>query len=294
MGAVNTEPPVRMPLQTWWPVVVGLLALYVPTYTALIQTFWSTGRGGEGPVILAAIAWLLWRERQALSMRDGRGSWWAIALFVLGLMSYALGRSQSVLQLEVASQVPVLLGLGGLLLETKGLRRVAFPVVFSLFLIPVPGTLLDELLLPLKQMVSALADASLHAAGYPIARNGVMLTIGPYDLLIADACSGLNSMVALTGIGLIYTYAVRGRAVWRNITLLAGVPPIAFASNVIRVLLLLLVTYYCGDSAGRAVHSSAAYLEIALAFAALFAIDRLTGWIEGARLRARAPFARHV
>jgi exosortase len=141
------------------------------------------------------------------------------------------------------------------------------------FLVPVPGTLLDGLLLPLKQCVSMLADASLYAAGYPIARNGVMLMIGPYDLLIADACSGLNSMIALTGVGLIYAYVARGGFGWRSAALLISVIPIAFAVNVLRVVLLLLITFHSGDEAGRAFHSLAAYLEIVLAFAGLFAVD---------------------
>ncbi len=122
-----------------------------------------------------------------------------------------------------------------------------------MFVIPVPGTLLDQLLLPLKQLVSAIVDNGLHAVGYPIARNGVVLMIGQYDLLIADACSGLNSMVALSGMGLIYTYMV-GRARWHNASLLLAVLPIAFAANVIRVMTLLLITFYFGDGAGRAFH----------------------------------------
>ena len=102
-----------------------------------------------------------------------------------------------------------------------------------------------------------------------------MLMIGPYDLLIADACSGLNSMIALAGIGLIYTYVVSVRFGWRSALLLLSVLPIAFTANVIRVVLLLLITYHAGDDAGRAFHSWAAYLEIALAFTSLFAIDLL-------------------
>ena len=145
------------------------------------------------------------------------------------------------------------------------------------FLIPVPGTLLDQLLLPLKQLVSAIVDNGLHALGYPIARNGVVLMIGPYDLLIADACSGLNSMVALSGMGLIYTYVVGRRSRWHNGLLLGSVLPVAFAANVIRVVGLLLVTYYFGDAAGRTFHSSAAWLEIALAFGGFFAVDHLLG-----------------
>jgi len=276
------------PYRAGWVVLAGLLALYVPTYLDLFQTFWRTGRSVQGPVILAWVGWLLWRDRASLSMQTVCGrSPSAVALFVFGLLCYALGRSQALIQLELASQIPVLIGVGWMLLGRRSLRTLAFPVAFTLFVIPVPGTLLDQLLLPLKQLVSALVDNGLHTLGYPIARNGVVLMIGQYDLLIADACSGLNSMVALSGLGLIYTYVV-GRTRWHNAMLLLSVLPVAFAANVIRVMGLLLITYYFGDGAGRTFHESAAWLEIALAFGGFFAVDNLLGWFSAMRGRARA------
>jgi exosortase B len=280
---VHAQPPHR----AGWAVLVGLLALYVPTYLDLYQTFWRTGRSVQGPVILAWVVWLLWRERSSLSMQAVCGrSPTAVALFVFGLLCYAMGRSQALIQLEIASQIPVLIGVGWMLLGRQALRTLVFPLAFTLFVIPVPGTLLDQLLLPLKQLVSAIVDNGLHSLGYPIARNGVVLMIGQYDLLIADACSGLNSMVALSGLGLIYTYVV-GRARWHNALLLVSVLPVAFAANVIRVMGLLLITYYFGDGAGRTFHESAAWLEIALAFGGFFAVDSLLGWSAAVRVRAR-------
>jgi exosortase B len=275
-------------LRASWAVLIGLLALYVPTYLDLYTIFWRTGRSIQGPVILIWVAWLLWRDRDTLHFRDTcEKSFTAVALFATGLLFYALGRSQALIQFEIASQIPVLLGMSWMLLGKKSLRTLIFPLAFTLFAIPVPGTLLDQILLPLKQLVSAIVDNGLHAVGYPIARNGVVLMIGQYDLLIADACSGLNSMVALTGLGLIYVYVVSRYSRWHNSLLLLSVLPVAFAANVIRVMALLLVTYYFGDGAGRAFHDSAAWLEIALAFVGFFAVDRLIGWT--AELGQRRP-----
>jgi exosortase B len=293
MTAVATgQPAVQHPLRSGWPVIVGLLALYGPTYFDLYETFWRSGRAVQGPVILAWVAWLLWRDRARLSPQaPPPASALAIFLVVCGLLCYAIGRSQAFIQLEIGSQVPLLLGVAGLVLGREGVRGLLFPVAFTVFLVPVPGTLLDQLLLPLKQLVSAIVDNGLHAVGYPIARNGVVLMIGRYDLLIADACSGLNSMVALTGMGLIYTYVVGRRSRWHSGLLLLSVLPVAFTANVIRVTALLLITYYCGDAAGRTLHASAAWLEIGLAFAGFFAVDHLLGWLGTAKLRSRAKLA---
>ena len=282
----------RSSLRSGGWVLVGLLALYAPTYFDLYQTFWKSGRAVQGPVILAWIAWLVWRDRAGLALRtSGPVAGTAIVLFVFGLLCYALGRSQSFFQLEIGSQLPLLLGIVWATMGREGLRRLGFPIAFTVFLIPVPGTLLDQLLLPLKQLVSAIADNGLHALGYPIARNGVVLMIGRYDLLIADACSGLNSMVALSGMGLIYTYVVGRRSRWHSALLLVSVLPVAFAANVVRVVALLLITYYFGDGAGRAFHASAAWLEIALAFTGFFVVDHLLGALSAARSRSRAKAA---
>jgi exosortase B len=281
MTALAGEQPVsQISLKSGgWLLVIGLLALYVPTYFDLYETFWRSGRAVQGPVILAWIGWLLWRDRQALTVEAQPSvSATGVALFAFGLLCYALGRSQSVFQLEIGSQLPLLIGTVWLAMGRQALRRLVFPIAFTIFLIPVPGTMLDALLLPLKQLVSAIVDSGLHALGYPIARTGVVLMIGRYDLLIADACSGLNSMIALSGLGLIYTYVVRRPSRPHTVLLLLSVLPVAFIANVIRVVTLLLVTYYFGDAAGRTFHASAAWLEIGLAFGGFHAIDNLLGW----------------
>ena len=102
-----------------------------------------------------------------------------------------------------------------------------------------------------------------------------VLTIGAYSLLIADACSGLNSMVALSGIGLLYVYLAGHASRAHNIALLLSILPIAFLANIIRVALLVLITYYGGESSGKAFHDHAGVLEVALAFGGFFAFDHL-------------------
>lgn len=258
----------------WLPVFAGVALLYVPTYLDLYQDYWRSEQAAYGAVILAMVGWLFWRERAIFQQTTAMGSLpVGIAVLISGLLLYVLGRSQSVYQLDIASQIPVLLGVAMLLLGKAGVRRLWFPIVLLLFLVPVPGSILDQMLLPLKVWVSSIVDALLHMAGYPIARTGVVLVIGSYNLLIADACSGLNSMLALSGIGLLYVHVVGPSQRWMKIVLLLSILPIAFAANVIRVLLLVLVTYYQGDASGRAFHDQAGLLEIALAFGAFFLLD---------------------
>jgi len=277
-------PQSQWSLRIWAPILVGLAILYVPVYFDLYEVFWRATNAAHGPVIVLMVAWLFWRERHELARcephgRDAIGP----LLLALGLLCYVLGRSHSVHQLAAASQILVLLGVVRLMLGGEAVRRMWFPIALLLFVVPIPGSILDQLLLPLKEWVSGTVDTALHGLGYPIARNGVLLMIGPYSLLIADACSGLNSMVALTGIGLLYVYLAGHSRQWINVALLLSVLPIAFLANIIRVATLVLITYYGGEASGREFHDKASFVEIALAFGGFFAFEHLLLWIGRTR-----------
>jgi exosortase B len=261
------------------PVVVGLLALYVPTFVDVSRIYWANERGSAGPMILAISAWLIWRVRdRLLEASDVRAMPRAgTALLALGLAMYAIGRSQDFAQFEVGSMVPVLAGIVLGLRGTAGLRAAWFPLLFLAFVVPLPGSLLDAILVPLKQQVSVAAELIMHGLGFPVARTGVVLTIGPYQLLIADACSGLNSMISLTGVGLVYVYTAGHASRLHNLVLLALVLPIAFIANMARVCLLMWITFEFGDIAGQRFHDWAGYLEIVLAFVLFFGLDAMLG-----------------
>lgn len=260
----------------WAPVLAGLLVMYVPTYMDLAHTFWQSEDNAHGPLILAVVLWLLWRRRDVLleppsNVKPVLGG----VLFVLGLVLYVVGRSQQFFQPDAFSQIPVLLGCILALQGKNAFKALAFPVAFLIFSVPIPGSLLDVILLPLKQNVSAIVEHVMYWLGYPIARTGVILNIGPYQLLIADACSGLNSMVALSSVGLLFVYLTRNPSWIHNVLLILLILPIAFLANVLRVMTLVLVTFHFGDAAGHSFHDMAGYAEIAFAFGAFFVIDWL-------------------
>ena len=267
----------RVDLPLWLPIAAGLALLFVPTYIDIAKGFWAFERGSQGPIILLIVAWLFWRQRGDLlnPPESARAPVWGWSLVTLGLLFYVLGRSQEFIQLEAGAQLPLLAGIVLLMCGTQALRKLWFPILFLGFLVPLPGSLLDAMLLPLKFLVSVVVEDILYRLDYPVARSGVVLMIGSFRLLIADACSGLNSMVALTGIGLLYVYIAGHASRVHNVLLLLSILPIAFIANILRVLILMLVTYYYGDAAGRAFHDQAGYLEIVFAFGGFFALDAL-------------------
>ena len=242
----------RSAVVEWLPVVVGLLVLYVPTFYDLATTLWKRDDFAHGPIILAVILWLIWDKRHVLlnaPLRTAPGLGFPLLLF--GLLVYVTGRSQDIKLFEAGALIPIL---AGVLLAMRGcpaLRAMWFMLLFIVYLVPLPGIWVDDVTGPLKQYVSTIAEHILYAVGYPVAQNGVVLSIGQYQLLVADACSGLNSMFSLSAVGLLYLYLIRYKSWIRNGLILASLLPIAFCANIVRVIVVVLVTYHFGDAAGQ-------------------------------------------
>lgn len=266
-------------LLAWSPVLLGLLVIYMPMYWDLAHSTWTQDENAHGPLILIVALYLAWQNRQAFAPAlpvPAPLSGWPVLAF--GLILYALGRSQDIVMLETASQIPVLLGILLVTLGAGAARALWFPLFFLVFMIPLPGFLVDAATGPLKQHVSVVAENILYVLGYPIARNGVILTVGPYQMLVADACSGLNSMFSLSALGLLYIHMMRRPGWLHNGILIAAILPIAFVANIVRVMVLVLVTYHFGDEAGQGiVHDSAGILLFVVALLLLFALSGLLG-----------------
>lgn len=269
-----------------WPVVLGLLVIFIPTLLSLANGPWRQSEYAHGPIVLLTALWLFWQLRDAVinseSLPENR---LGITLLIFGCLLYALGRSQTILFIEVGSAIPIILGAVVLTKGVNAAKRLWFPIFFLLFLVPLPGFLIDVLTGPLKNQVSAIVSELLYLLGYPIARNGVVLTIGHYQLLIADACSGLNSMYTLTALGLLFVYLKRKTTTARHITLMVlAILPIAFFTNVARVIALSLLTYYFGDEAGLSFsHDVAAVTEFFIALLLLVTLDSTLAHLAGKR-----------
>lgn len=279
MSAVlDTKPPgAAAAWLEWSPVLIGLLILFVPTFYAAGTTYWQSDENAHAPIILAVIVWLAWQKRAVvLAAPPHRLPAQGIALLVFGLLLYMLGRSQDIALLEIGSLTPIIAGVLLAMRGSRALRALWFPLFFVVFMLPLPGFFVDALTGPLKQHISEIVEQILYTAGYPIARTGVMLTIGQYQMLVADACSGLNTMFSLSALGLLFMYLTQRASVLHNVIILASILPIAFLANIIRVLVLMLVTYHFGDAAGQGyLHGGAGIVLLMAALGVLLLVDAI-------------------
>jgi exosortase B len=277
-----TTPKLDAAWKPIWPMFIGLCLLYLPTFYTFAKTVWTSEDQAHAPIILIVVFYIFWKKRDCLKSETLQKSnvllGWLILVF--GLFFYWLGRTQEIKVFEIGSLLPVLLGSLLITRGTSTIKTLWFPLLFLLLVIPLPGALIDAITGPLKQLISELVETILYWAGYPIARSGVTLSIGPYQLLVADACSGLNSMFSLSSMGLLYLYIMGYRSWARNGVLIASLIPIAFFANVLRVTILVLITYYFGDEVGQGfLHKFAGMLLFIVSMLTLFSLDALLGWV---------------
>ncbi|MGH8762729.1 MAG: exosortase B [Nitrosospira sp.] len=244
----------RNRLLIWLPVIIGLIVLYLPSLVDLFNGIWGTDEQAHGPIVLGVACWLayrkwpdMWRASEGRPVAAAAG--WSI--LILGLLFYIIGRSQEILILEIGSAIWLLAAILLLMRGSAALKAQWFPLFFMLFMIPLPGQVVDTVTMPMKMAVSYVAEHILFWLDYPIGRHGVILQIGQYKLLVADACAGLQTLFTLEALGLLYLNIVRHDSFFRNVALAILIVPISFTANVIRVMVLTLITYHFGDEAGQ-------------------------------------------
>ncbi len=258
----------------WMLVLAGLAAMYLPVYWWAFNGIWQTEEQGHGGLVLLIVIWLFWRLREPLMALPSKPSLLGWPIVGIGLLMYFAGRLFTISIFEFASQVFVVAGCLLLLKGTAALRLAWFPVLYLIFMVPLPGILVDAITGPLKQWISVIVEQLLHWMNYPIAREGVTMTIGQYQLLVADACSGLNSMFSLSALGTLFMYLAARKNVFHNAVMLVSILPIAFVANIIRVAALVLVTYHLGDEAGQGfLHGAAGLVLMGAALAIFFLLD---------------------
>ncbi|QMW22061.1 exosortase V [Sandaracinobacteroides saxicola] len=272
----------RFPLLT-----LALLAVVIPTLLAIATQSWSTEAGVHGPLVLATALWLIWRRWDEIVAEARPGNLWlGLAVLLAAAGIYAFGRAFNFLSVEVGAMLLALLAIAYVFVGHRLLLKLWFPILYMGFVVPLPGWFVDGITQPLKILVSEWVTWLLATAGYPIARIGVTLYIAQYQLLVEDACAGLNSIISLTAIGLFYIYLLYNASARYALLLLLFVIPVAVVANVIRVIGLVLITYYFGDAAAQGyLHNFAGIVTFVSALLTIFAVDwvlsPLRRWLSG-------------
>lgn len=280
----------RVPNASLILLLFGALAIIAPTMIDVARLTWTTEQGGHAPIILATGGWLLWRELKGQQLKAEPPNM-LLGLGLLGtlLILYYLARVTGILEIEAFAMYACVVAVLYLLVGMRTVAMLWFPIFYLAFAMPPPDTVVAAITQPIKIEISQLAVNFLHALGYPVASSGVMIQIANFQLLVAAACAGLNSIITLSAICLFYVY-LRHRSDWRAFLVVAlSILPIAVFSNFVRVLVLILVTYYLGEAAAQGfLHDFAGLTLFAVALATVFGVDSLYTRLRDARAEERS------
>lgn len=255
----------------------GLVLFAVPTMLFVIRESWSGEAGAHGPIVLATGLWLLHRQwLEVRHLREIPASWpiWAALALLVPLLVFA--RITQIVEIEGYMMYAILLVVLYSLIGGRAMKGLWFPLFYLAFMFPPPETLVAIVTVPMKMWLSHAAVGFLQLFGYPIGGEGVRIYIGQYELLVAAACSGINSIVSLAAISLFYIY-MRHQAEWRYALLLVlFIVPVALIANFFRVLILILLTYHSGEATAQGfLHNFAGLVMFAIALVTIFGIDIL-------------------
>jgi exosortase len=274
--------------RTGWLIAVVLLGAFAPALASLAREWEATSYQSHGFLVPLVSAWIAWGTRarwQRIPARPDARGW---PLLGVGLLAYAAGVLVGSPSLQGVALVATIAGAIASFGGWPRLRALAFPVAYLLFMVPIPPEWMAPLMVQLLVWVSSSATAILAALGDPITRQGnVLILAGGERLFVAEACSGLTSLIALAPVAVLLAYVSpisRRRRLW----LVALVVPVAMGANLARVVLTVLATRLWSvetvtgppwhDVTGLAVYSFACVVMVALARA----------------LRQRAPDAARV
>jgi len=280
----------RLATPTNFILAAGCAVLILPTMFQVARDTWSTEQGGHGPLVLATGLWALWRELHSKKI-DLRPAPLLPSLLLLGFMLcvFVVARITGILEVEAFAMYGVLISGAYMLFGSALIRAIWLPLFYLAFTLPPPDTVVAAVTQPIKIAISQSAVSLLYLLGYPVASSGVTIQIGQYQLLVAAACAGLNSIMTLAALCVFYVYLRHRSNPIAFLVIAVAAIPVAIISNFVRVLALVLITYYFGDAAAQGfLHDFAGLLMFAVALITVFGIDKLAEMLF-ARRSKRGP-----
>jgi exosortase len=283
MSAHTVAPP-----RPWQTLLLSglLLWLYYATLHRLVLQWWHDPNFSHGFFVPLFAVFIVWQERKRLAAIEFRPSWSGLFLLLFGLCVLVLGQIGAELFLSRFSLLIVFAGLIVLFAGWNFFRALLFPWAFLLLMIPIPELIFGQITFPLQILASKVASTALPWLGVPVLREGNVIVLPTLSLEVADACSGIRSLMTLTTLAVIYGY-LSERSVPLRVLLAIAALPIAVAANSLRIVGTgVLVQYWDADKAQGFFHEFQGWLVFVASLAMLYLFHRVTRMVWRAKMAA--------
>jgi len=259
-------------------ILVGVIFIlaYVPTFIWMWDRWFARDSYySHGILIPFVTIYFIWQKREELALIEKAKSVWGLPLIIIGMMMHMFASLMRVYFISGFSMLIVLIGLILFFYGIAVFRKILFPVLFLVFMIPVPLVIITNISFKMKIFAAEIATTVLNNSGIPAIREGSVIRMRHAQVIVDDVCSGLRSLISLMALGSIFAYWMRSVMIKRCILFLTAIP-IAIITNVFRVIFLSSVAEIWGvQYAAGILHNVSGFLVFAFAFVLLYVMVRI-------------------
>lgn len=256
-------------------VFVALSLAYGHVVFELARAWTTDDNYSHGFLVVPIAAWFVWERRARLAAEAVRPSWMGLVVIACSLLLLLAGLIGAELFTTRISLLGTLAGIVLFLFGWGWLRVLAFPLAFLLLMIPLPALIFNQIAFPLQLLASRAGEVVISTAGIPVLREGNVLVLANTSLEVAEACSGIRSLVSLIALGLVYGYFMDNRIWVRTVVVLAAIP-VAVLANAARVAGTGIAAHWWGAAAAQGFfHEFSGWVVFVAAFLMILAVQRL-------------------
>jgi len=254
---------------------LGIGLVYWQVFERLVDAWIVDGNYSHGFLILPIAGYFVWERREKLLAAPIQPSWFGLVVFAGGILVLLAGLMGSELFLSRVSLIGTLGGMVLFLFGWKHMQILAFPLLFLLLMIPIPAIIFNQIAFPLQLVASQAGEWAISAVNIPVLREGNVLTLANTQLEVAEACSGIRSLVSLITLGIVYGYFMDSR-VWIRVAIVLSTIPVAIVANGARVAGTGMLAHWWGPEAAQGFfHEFSGWIVFIFAFALILGIQKL-------------------
>jgi len=259
---------------------LGLVALYGEVVVGLVRAWVINPDYSHGFLIVPLCAYFVWERRRRLAALELRPSSAGLVIVAVSLCIFVAGQLGAEQFLARVSLIGVLAGSVAFLMGRAHLRVLALTFCFALLMIPLPAIVFNEVAQPLQLLASSVAEQTMLLFSIPVLREGNVIFLSNATLEVAEACSGIRSLVSLLTVGIVYGYFTEDR-IGRRVFLALSTLPIAVAANALRVAGTGVLAQFAGQAAADGFfHVFAGWLVFMSAVAMMFVLQGMLRWVS--------------
>ena len=260
--------------------IACLTILYFRVLHGLVSDWINLPDFSHGFLIPIVSFYFVYEKRKQLSTLSPSSNWIGLGLIIFGILLLLLGNLATE---YFTMRFSLLVVLGGILLFLLGrefFKNLLFPLIFLIFMIPIPSILMDRITFPMQLFASKMASLSLYFFGIPVLREGNVMLLANTSLEVAEACSGIRSLISLLALSVVFAY-ISQKATWKRILLVLSTFPIAIIANAARVSGTGVLAHHYGDKVAQGFfHGFSGWILFVVAFVCLFVVGSLLSRIK--------------